>query len=391
MKVWLLTNTPSPYQVELLSAIQRDGRCDLDVRFMRQTHRGQAWQPGAGQSFRFKAMAGIGPSLWADAFRLHPRAVVDCLVGRHDLFVLSGQYTSLTFVLCSILLRLRRKRWVMWLEQPWPEDYRPAWTKSVSAKSGLARTLRKRALACLLRNASGVFCIGTAAVDAYTKLGADPAKLAAIPYCCDTSRFETADPAAVEAIRKIWSLGGKTVFLFSGQLIERKGVDVLIRAFSRIAGSDQPAALVILGDGPLRASLESSVPQAARELVHFAGHLDQKELPPYFHASHVFVLPTRHDGWGVVINEACAAGLPVISTSAAGAARDLVADGRNGFIVPRDDEDRLAEAMRFFLMRPDQIPIFGVRAKEAVAAFSVESGARAFCDSAMAAAARMNS
>ena len=386
MNIWLLTNTPSPYQVELLTAIQQDGRCDLDVRFMRQIHRGQLWQAGPNPAFRFKVLCGMGPSLWSDAFRVHPGAVWECMVGKFDLFVLSGQYTSLTFVACAFLLTLRRKPWTLWLEQPWPENYRPAWTRSVSAKSKFARSIRARALSSLLRHARRVFCIGTSAVEAYRRRGADPDKLVCIPYCCDTTRFGRAEDAAVQAIRTTHDLEGKIVFLFSGQLIERKGVDLLLRAFEELTKSRRDMALLLLGDGPMRGSLEASVSPDCRELVHFVGHVDQSALPPYFHAAQVFVLPSRHDGWGVVINEACAAGLPVISTSAAGAARDLVEDAQNGFIVPRDDVSSLSDKMRFFLSNPDQVVLFGARSRNLVAGFSVQNGAKRFCDSALSAA-----
>ena len=100
----------------------------------------------------------------------------------------------------------------------------------------------------------------------------------------------------------------------------------------------------------------------------------------------VFVLPSRHDGWGVVVNEACAAGLPVISTSAVGSARDLLVDGSNGFVLARDDVAGLAEKMSFFAANPDQIRVFGDRSRERAAAFSVEHGAALFCDNAHAAA-----
>ena len=382
MNVWLLTNTPSPYQVELLSAIERDNRCRLDVRFMRQVHRGATWQPGPTPPFAFRVLGGIGPSWWSDAFRLHPRALAECLFGRQDLFVLSGQYTSFTFAACALALTMRRKPWAMWLEQPWPEDYRPAWTRSVSARSGIVRTIRERFLASLLRHTRRVFCIGTAAVEAYRRQGADPAKLACMPYCCDTSRYAQADEAAVRSVRARYALDGKTVFLFSGQLIERKGVDVLLRAFAELTASRSDMALLLLGDGPLRQSLEASVPAFCRHLVHFAGHVEQADLPAHFHAADVFVLPSRHDGWGVVVNEACAAGLPVIVTAAAGASRDLVADGRNGFIVPRDDVAALRGRMLHFLEKPADIRQYGGQSKQIVAALSLENAARTFCENA---------
>ncbi len=379
MNVWLLTNTPSPYQVEFLSAIQRTGRCSLEVRFMRQVHRGELWQPAGDPGFRFRVPRGIGPSTWSDAFRLHPSAIAECLTGRFDRYVLSGQYTSLTFVACSMLLHARRKPCVLWLERPWPEDYRPEWTRSVAARSPAASAARRRILSGLLRRATRIFGIGSAAVEAYRALGADPRRLVSIPYHCDTSRFAAADPRDVEEIARRHALAGKTVFLFSGQLIERKAVDVLLRAFEELAASRPDAALLVLGDGPLRQRLESSVAPACRNRVHFAGHVPQEKLPSYFHAADVFVLPSRHDGWGVVINEACGAGLPVIAADTVSAARDLVADGRNGFLVPRDDVGRLREKMAALAGDEGMRRRFGGESRRMAEQCSLGAGAAAFC------------
>lgn len=379
MKVWILTNTPSPYQVEFLSALRADGRCVPSVRFFRGKHRGETWRPAPGQDLEGRVLRGFGPSTWSDAFRLHPAALRECLRGPWDLYVLSGQYTSFTFVACALLLSWRRKPWVMWLEQPWPEDYRPAWTRSISARSGAARAVRRRVLAMLIRRTQRMFCIGTAAVEAYRGLGAPDDKLELLPYCCDTDRYASPDPAAVERVRKGFSLHGKTVFLFSGQLIERKGVDVLLDAFAELAGPHDQAVLIVLGDGPLRNRLAERVPEPCRSRVHFAGHLPQEDLPAYFGAADVFVLPSRHDGWGVVVNEACGAGLPVLATDAAGAARDLVRDGENGFVVPRDDAAQLRERMEFLLKHPEQRKAFGRRSREILRDFSLPRGVERFC------------
>jgi glycosyltransferase involved in cell wall biosynthesis len=90
------------------------------------------------------------------------------------------------------------------------------------------------------------------------------------------------------------------------------------------------------------------------------------------------VLPSRHDGWGVVINEACAAGLPVVTTCQTGAARDLVEDGRSGFVVNADDPGALAGRLLRLIDRPDLRERFGRRSRELVAPLSTEAGARLF-------------
>lgn len=377
MKVWLLTNTPSPYQVELLSAIGKSGT-RLSVRFMSWTHRGARWNPPANCTFECREMTGFGPHLWSDAFRVHPAALRECSNDDYDCFILSGQYTSLTFAACARRLARRGKPWLMWLEQPWPADYRPAWTRSLSARLAAVRRIRAAALARLLRDTRGVLCIGRSAAEAYARMGADPAKLRNLPYHCDTSRFESVNPSDADRVRERFGLEGKIVFLFSGQLIPRKGVDLLLSAFTSVAKRRDDVAVLIMGDGPERAALESSVPANLQARVRFAGHVPYSDLPAFFGAADAFVLPSRHDGWGVVINEACAAGLPVIAASSVGAAGDLVEDGASGFVFARDDVATLADRMERLAGDPGMRSSFGARAREIVRRFSLDAGAASF-------------
>ena len=377
MKVWLLTNTPSPYQLELFKALHQSGRVELDVRFMRLAHRGEKTvAPERDPGFPCRELPAVGPASWRDEFRFHPSAVREAFAGDHDFYVLSGHYTSLTFLLCALGLRLRRKKWAMWLERPWPEEYRPAWAPTVSARSSFARTARRHILRTLLRAAPSVFCIGTAAIDAYRVLGADSNRLKLLPYFCDDERFRNADPAGIQAVRDRFGLAGKKVFLFSGQLIERKGADVLIDAFNRVAANRSDLALLVLGDGPMRPTLEGK----AKAGVHFTGHVSQNELPAFFHAADVFVFPSRHDGWGVVLNEACAAGLPIVTTSAVGAAHDLVKNGWNGFIVPRDDVAGFSGHMLYLADHPESLAEFGKHSTEMADRFSLQRGVEMFME-----------
>jgi glycosyltransferase involved in cell wall biosynthesis len=182
----------------------------------------------------------------------------------------------------------------------------------------------------------------------------------------------------VRRVRELFALSGQTVFLYSGQLIERKGVDVLIRAFERVGRTSTQIALVILGDGPLRDALKASVPSEMTNRVHFVGHVPQADLPAYFATADAFVFPSRHDGWGVVINEACAARLPVIATRQAGAVGDLIIDGVNGFVVEREDVDGIAAKMQFLVDHPSERKKMGLEGRRIVESFSVEKASSVF-------------
>jgi glycosyltransferase involved in cell wall biosynthesis len=186
------------------------------------------------------------------------------------------------------------------------------------------------------------------------------------------------DSERVATVRRRYNLTGKTVVLFSGRMIERKGVDTLIDAFKRVARMRSDVALLLLGDGPKQAEYQSMVPEELRSCIHFAGHVPQNDLPEHFAAADLFVFPSRHDGWGVVINEACAAGLPIVTTRQTGAAYDLVEDGRSGFVLEHDDIDGLVDRLLRLIDDPALREKFGQRSRELVEPYSAENGAGLF-------------
>lgn len=374
MDVWILTNNPSPYQIEFFTAVERSRRARVHVRFMRLVRRGAPWKPTADVEFEYRELRGLGPDRWDDTYRLHPGALAEVVRSRHDFYILGGQYASPTFVLCAVLLWLCRKRWAIWAERPWPSDYRPSWATSAAVRNPISRGLRRLLLGCMLRMATRVLCIGSMAMEAYHELGAARRKLSLLPYVCDVDRYAHVPEDRTDEARRTYGLQGKTVYLFSGQLTVRKGVDVLLTAFGLLARERPDVALLVLGDGPLREELQGSVGGAVADGVHFAGQVEQGRLPGLFRAADVFVFPSRYDGWAVVINEACAAGLPVITTDAVGASRDLVRDGHNGFVIARDDPRTLLEKMRYFADHPDAARRFGRRSREMVRKFSPRKG-----------------
>ena len=103
MSVWLLTNIPSPYQVEFFSAISDGGQIRLDVRFMSLSFRGRPWDGTHGRPFQYVDLNGLGLKHWGDESRLHPRALREAISSRHDFYILSGSYASPTFIACAFL------------------------------------------------------------------------------------------------------------------------------------------------------------------------------------------------------------------------------------------------------------------------------------------------
>src|SRR6202012_6191064 len=112
------------------------------------------------------------------------------------------------------------------------------------------------------------------------------------------------------------------------------------------------------GDGEERARLESRAQEISQHLtlegIRFLGFRNQPALPAFFALADVFFLPSRHEPWGLIVNEAMASGCAVIVSDEVGAHADLVTDGVEGFVFPLGNVDALTSALAPILSRPPQ-------------------------------------
>lgn len=162
--------------------------------------------------------------------------------------------------------------------------------------------------------------------------------------------------------------------LFSGQLIERKQPLFFADVAARVKAVRARCRVLVLGDGPLREALLARLDARGVER-EYAGFVQQADLPEYYAASRLLLFPTTRDTWGVVANEACAAGVPVMTTPLAGCADDLVQNGENGYVLPLDVELWAARAAEI-LDRPDLERRMSARAREIAAGFTHDRAAQ---------------
>lgn len=137
----------------------------------------------------------------------------------------------------------------------------------------------------------------------------------------------------------------KKIAISVGQFIHRKGFDVLLRAW---AECDKEYELYIIGAEPTAEYIELKK-ELGLDNVHFEGFKTKEVLKEYYQAADLFVLPTREDIWGLVINEAMANGLPVITTDKCVAGLELIENGVNGYIVPVENSHDLARQINTVL------------------------------------------
>ncbi|MDA1029679.1 MAG: glycosyltransferase [Bacteroidetes bacterium] len=159
-------------------------------------------------------------------------------------------------------------------------------------------------------------------------------------YFADASRFKDAN--------SLPGLGSEEPFMLaSNRFLKRKNLSNLLSAYRIYRGiTALPFRLIMLGDGVLKEELEKQVDQEGIEGVIFAGFRQIEELPVYYDRASFFVHPSRVDTWALVVNEAMAAGLPVLVCTGAGCHKDLVEPGVNGFTFGPDDIEGLAGQMK---------------------------------------------
>jgi len=189
------------------------------------------------------------------------------------------------------------------------------------------------------------------------KLGCDEEKIIILPVGLRVEKFKF-------SIRKIQP-GEPIKILTVGRLVEKKGHVYAIRAIAKVIEKYRNIEYIIAGDGPLRQELESLVRKLEIEkYVKFLGSVNQDELLKLYQHVHIFILPSitasdgDREGQALVLQEAQAVGLPVVSTLHNGISESVL-DGKSGFLVPEKDVDALAERLEYLIEHPELWPDMG--------------------------------
>lgn len=320
-RIVVMTQLNSPYQVEFFNRIAQAGQCHLEVIYL--THRDKHRQWAAADIAHAHIILSQSPHLEKSALESLQHA---------DLAVFN-YYTS-RFAWRAIRSRAATgKPWVFWGERPGFLNLGPpgAW-------------FRRLALKPLHRSLAPIWGIGHWGIVGYRTEFGVRRSYHNLPYHSELGRFHSS--------RTVPPVGART-FFYSGALSERKGVELLARAFVQVAAEHAHARLILQGSGPLESKLREILAPCAAQ-VEFSGFRSWQELPLGYARGDIFCLPSRYDGWGLALVEALASSMPAIATDMCGAAVDLIRPGHNGWLAKADDEGSLQQAMREALALPTE-------------------------------------
>jgi glycosyltransferase involved in cell wall biosynthesis len=348
MRIVVVTHIASPYQAELFNTIAASEKIELRVVYLHRMSPTRLWTATPPQHNAF--YLDEESNLIKEAMTAASSAdlvVFNYYAERPARFLINERAAS-------------GKPWSFWGERP--GFRKPEW---------VGRLFRQWMLSELHTSCAPIWGIGRFAVEGYQREFGSQRTFCNLPYFSDLERFQPGNGAQGHN-------DSERVFLFSGSLIRRKGVDLLARAFVRLAQELPNVRLKLLGEGKMHGSLAQTL-QPVCDRVEFLGFKDWSELPEYYSAADVLCVPSRYDGWGLVVPEGLASGLPVIGTNRMGAAIEFIEDGHNGWLIPAGDETALYTALReAALMTPARLKELSQTARESISGHSLRQGAERF-------------
>jgi len=202
------------------------------------------------------------------------------------------------------------------------------------------------------------------------RLGVDPARIVMVYPGVDATCFQP-DGEARQRIRARHDLSDRPVLLTVARLIPRKGHDQVIEAMPLILSQVPEAVYLIVGSGPAEEHLRTlAQSRGVAERVIFVGAVSDEDLPAYYNAADLFLMPNREEGgdvegFGIVFLEANACNKPVIGGRSGGTV-DAVADGETGYLVDPYSPEAIAEAAICLLTDPTLARRMGERGRERV-------------------------
>lgn len=304
-KIVFITNIPSPYRVTLFDFLGNVFREKFSVIYCSESISNLPWETIGLKHVNYK-LRNIRVNLLFKTFVFHIGILKNLQVIKPDIIVTGG--IKMQMLIAIVYAKFYKKKHIVTTD---------AWELTEKGYSFLHILIRR----IIYKHADAFLPVGIKGKNNFLRYGVDQKKIFIVPYTIDESKYYSKNGIKNYDI------------MFCGQLIERKMPLFFCEVAKGLNLMYRNIRVLILGKGPLENEIRSYF---EKEGIQYSmpGFVQQNDIAQYFQNSKVFLFPTLSDGWGVVANEACASGLPVITCANAGVADDLIINGNNGFVLP---------------------------------------------------------
>jgi glycosyltransferase involved in cell wall biosynthesis len=325
MKVVLITNNPAPYRVPVFNILASTPGIEFMALYCSEREPDRFWSlPELKHNHRY--LEGYAFSFHGRYIHMNKGIGVILKENAPDVVITCGFNPTM---LLAWLFCLRNKVHHITMSD--------GTSLSESGLSFIHRYIRR-----IVYNTTAAF-VGASnqTLSMYTDYGVAPEKLFQSHLCVDNASF-----VSQRFEQRTYDV------MFSGQFIKRKMPLFFCAVVKMLAEKRKKLSVLILGSGPEEEKMRRYLAESPGLQVNFAGYVSQDELPKYYGSAKILLFPTNNDPWGIVANEACASGTPVVTCENAGVAGELVRDGYDGLVLPLDVRTWIVEIEKI-LNSPD--------------------------------------
>lgn len=375
-KVTIVASHPIQYQVPLFETLFSEGHNNYQVLYksdhgLMRSYSSQMqiylrYNNFEGLAFDHKFLKnfGVGHKTSPPFGQINPQIIYEVWKRRDHIFIVLGYKYVTDFFLIAMLIIFKVPFFLR------------CEVNLRTHRSKNRGVIKRSILKWVFRSSQGAFSIGRLNKEFYKNIYPAMPVINA-PYCVPQTKYLRDEARVGKTMKDKWGEAGSGKFyvLFVGKLIARKAVEDLVSACELLPFD---VVLSIIGDGPKKETLQARAEQSSSNVdVKLIGFVNQNELADYYRCADVFVLPSREDTWGLVVNEALSFGTPCIVSDACGCAFDLIYPGVNGLIYPAGDSEMLARCIQFLKsQKRERKECFRAEVMDTIAPYSIPNTAR---------------
>jgi len=368
LRFLIIAQEPAPYKTDLFNAFPRIVGWDTTVFHVCS----KDWDPQGSHSFSkfpkidYREVLCKGKGCIGEIVSIIRMIRVFDI--KNDLLMICG-YNKPSLIFALIVSILFKFQFVFWADH----------FNCNEPKTGgrVVKYFRSFLRKAIFDNAKAVLVCGKTGWESAIQAGCIESKLLNFPYVVDASRIKRPSGTSRDLDDISNLVSKKKIILFSGRLIERKGLGILLQAVAHLRQYNDNFFLIIEGDGPLRKLYEKQSSQLGlSDIIRFLGFRQMHEHAILLSIADIIVVPSTEDPWGIVVHEGMLLGKTVCASDAVGAAIDRIESGMNGFIFRSQDWRSLSEILEFLLSNDTLRQRIGEAAKETASIWNAERNVR---------------
>ncbi|MEP7168431.1 MAG: glycosyltransferase family 4 protein [Bacteroidota bacterium] len=318
-RVLLISNVPQPYRIPLFNELDKqckEKNIELKIVFASRGYKRRKFILDFSEmKFNYEILK---------SFKIHFGNIEKTFFTYSGISKIISQYQPDKIIVSGFSLATIK----IWIRSFFQKTEYIIWSGAWEFPGRLDSWGRKFQRRLLIRRAFAFVSYGSKAKEYLIKMGASEEKVFIAINTVDTNFFSGETKKIRSALTKV----GKKHLIYIGYLVPRKNVSKLIEIIHELSKTRNDFVLDILGDGNEKDALEKVVEEKKlNDVIKFHGFIQKQDLPKYLAISCCFLFQTDFDVWGLVVNEAMAAGVPVMSSINAAATFDLIEDGETGF------------------------------------------------------------